>query len=123
MFDGFSTGGGHHASPIGDRNIFFGHAFVCDDHRVFLELLRIEGQGLGDEKFAVVEVHNPTHEDLSLVLTSPLFGSSTPVEISAGTTQELILPLEGWKSKRVTIFTNELTDQLKRRTTTFGSRD
>ena len=88
-----------------------------------LELLRVEGQGLGDEKFAIVEVHNPTHEDLSLVLASPLFGSSTPVEISAGTTQEVTLPLERWQSKRVTVFTNELTDQLKRRTTEFGPRD
>ena len=107
---------------IGDRNIFFGHAFVCGDRRVFLELLRIDGQGAGDEKSAIVEVHNPTHEDLSLVLESPLFGSATPVEISAGTTKEVTIPLARWKSKSVTIFTNELTDQLKRRTTNFNSR-
>lgn len=104
---------------VSDRKVFFGHPFVCQDQRVYLELHGVEGAEPGEAKFARVEVHNPSVDDLDLILKSPLFGTETSVRVAAGSTRELSVPLEGWTDRRVTIFTNELSDQLKRRKTTF----
>jgi len=83
----------------------------------------VEGSEPGEAKAAHVELHNPTRTDLRLTLTSPLFGADVQetVNIAAGSSEEMAIPLRGWKTKRITIFTSELTDQIKRRTTSFRS--
>jgi hypothetical protein len=104
---------------VGDRNIYFGHPFVCDDDRVALELRRVEGAEPGEAKTAHVEVHNPTHEDLALEIWSSLFNVKKKASVVAGSTLELQIALPEWQTKRITIFTNVLADQLKRRKTSF----
>ena len=105
---------------VKDRQVFLGHSFVCDDQRVHLELHGVDGAEPGELKQAQVEIHNPTVEDLQVVLSSPLFKVSQTVSLAAGTTQQLRIPLDSWTEKRITVITNELTDQLKRRTNSFS---
>ena len=67
-----------------------------------------------------MDLHNPTFEELELVVRSPLFGCALTVKVAPGSSQSLKFPLSEWNDRRVTIFTDALADQIKRRKIGFG---